>query len=134
MADTYSVMRTNYFQIKDLEKLKNILSWFPGIQLFKHQQIEDKYAFGGADLSADRTKPQCPYHNIQDIPTDLKPLIPDGEAIVLQYIGHEKLNYLDAYAQIVTNHTVTSVQLQDTINQTVRSLLKQPGYQVQLIY
>lgn len=132
MANYYGVVRTNYFRVKDEEKLRTlILKVVCGdgvIDLWDDRQnIEGKPLFGFGL-----------YGNISDAPNSegeldddaydrfiygLQACVADDDAILIIEAGHEKLRSVGGSVTIITSEKIDYIDLQDCARNKAQELL-----------
>ena len=106
MADFNCCVRSNYFRVTDEEKLKHIIDSLEAngeIKLWDayNENQERIFTFGcegdiwGSDPDAS---------NFDEDLKKIGELLPDGEALMVMQVGHEKLRYVSGIAYIITNH------------------------------
>ncbi|MBR2301270.1 MAG: hypothetical protein IKA41_04885 [Bacteroidaceae bacterium] len=118
MADYYSHSRTNYFHVTDeatYQKLFAGLYASDGEVKDFSKTVDGKlmHAFGAN--SEIRHDPYGEENEFCAFLEALQKLLPDGEAFILQEVGHEKLCYFVGYAYIVTNKEMKTIDIGDCI-------------------
>jgi hypothetical protein len=109
MANYIPRSRTNYFRVNDLAKFE-ALAKECGIEYnYETRNGEIHVALFESPFSDDSVVGM--YYNeitgdYDTIFESLQPLLPDGEAAIFMEIGNEKLRYLVAEANIVTNKEI----------------------------
>lgn len=63
---------------------------------------------------------------------DLQKILHPNDAIVIITAGHERLNYVNAYARIITVHGYRNVDFLDIIRQDTKILLDDTNYVLKL--
>ena len=114
--------RSNYFRCTDPEKLESIVSriitdGYDG-EVFSKLTTDDEklYAFcvDGTIfglMKEGEEEPEDEDYNAEDVYSALQEVIPEGEAIVVEEVGHEGLSCLAAFATIITRHEFTYVNM-----------------------
>lgn len=133
MANYYAYTRTNYFKVKDEQKFKELMEDLTtdevDLDLWdKTKNGETFYAFGGSG---------CLAYNcgeVDEFYEKLQELIPEGEAVLVTEVGHEKLCYLEGYCTIITSDSIECVSLQEAALQKTRELLRDNKYEVDFNY
>ncbi|MCD8084581.1 MAG: hypothetical protein LUE86_14010 [Clostridiales bacterium] len=133
MANYNSWIRTNYFEIEDESK------WAPFMEKLKKgsDDIEDfsegrQHAFGGTGyigfkITKDNNTDKAFQNALQD-------LVAEDDAVIIEEVGHEKLNYLAAGATVITKHSVKTIDLSEMVKDTARKLLDDIDWDTQLDY
>lgn len=131
MANYNSKFTSNYFQVTDEEKFRNIID---------HIVCEDKIEIDfDTDKSGNTVFAVCGYGNMdgyapikgepdydEDYEGDwdemikqLQSVLPDGETMIINSVGNEKLRYVDYYCLGITNKDnkiITSAEVNHTVN------------------
>jgi hypothetical protein len=128
MANYNAYSRTNYFKVTDVEKLKMLLAQTSGdVEVWEE---DGKVAFGAYD------KLTSYYDEKNDVDMEIFPelqqLLPEGEVVVIQEVGHEKLRYLVGEAYIITKDTVEVINLDTFITAKVNEFF--PGKEIKMEY
>ena len=113
MADDICTYRTNYFRVTDEEKYQKLINKLAGEDL----EIFDDENSNGMDTF---------YKELQQI-------LPNGEAMILQEAGHEKLNYVAGIATIITNKEIRFLDLSKLAVKTAGDMLG-TDFQTQMDY
>ena len=96
MANWEGYARSNYFKVKDEEKFR---AWATGLNL---EIYEEGGLFGIASEDGDwpdqRENEETGESESIEIVDELAALLEDGEIVVFQCIGHEKMRYLNGHA------------------------------------
>lgn len=150
MANYYGVTRTNYFNVTDPEKLKDIverINWDLVSEPDFFVEENGQFAFGayssicglkpeanvsaGKDLSEDEDddeyEPEAVYEALQKV-------VAPGSAIIITEIGFEKLRYLTAYSVVITQDALESEGLRSQSLSLARRLLGNPAYDPRMEY
>ena len=108
MADWYGAARTNSVKIKDMEGLKKSLEPFPTIEIYPRANDKDLVAFmvsrdydyGGWPGFGSIENEDGSENEIEFSFSELVvPFMAEGEVLIAQEIGHEKLRYVTGYAE-----------------------------------
>lgn len=98
MANWYRQSRTNYVRVKDLEGLKESVAPF-GLEVSTKDDDESRVC-----LLPDDSRDDCGWRSLSDDDVEfdptvhVMPFLEDGEILVIQEIGHEKLRRLTGWA------------------------------------
>lgn len=129
MANYSCASRTNYFKVTDIDKLKELVESV-NAELFEGEN--NTFGFGNYDnilMGFDDEDGES-----FEIVNELQKILPEGEVIIAKEIGNEKLRYLTAYAILITNKEVVSIELDDFIQAQARQLIGDKNYTPKLIY
>jgi hypothetical protein len=97
MANWYGASRSNYVEIEDLGGLQDSLARFGGVHI--HEK-DGKYCLL-ADETEDGGWPSFALDNDDLLflfEDHVMPFVKEGEVLVIQQAGHEKLRYVSGYA------------------------------------
>lgn len=101
MANYNGKVRTNYFKVKDSQKLKK----FADDQGYELWEREDGYfAFGEYDVSGIEDLEDEELKEFQDN-------LEDGQVVISMEIGNEKLRYLSAFATMISRDKIETIDL-----------------------
>ena len=128
MANYEGTTRTNYFRVTDEERYKELVKNFACDTDDVHHYAKNKDgkifhmfgAYGRIDYVSDDNE-LCSLSDA--FYPELQRILPEGEAFILQEVGHEKLRYVNGRADIVTKDTVKYVDLATAIMQKAKELL-----------
>ena len=123
MANYYVTGRTNYFKVNDVEKLKKLAAKIPTEdgEAIVIEGDKNTYAIAGFGVLSQYYDEEL--DDFVDIHEKIQELLPDGEACIIIEIGNEKLTYLNAAADIITNKKVVCINLYQYASQMARKLL-----------
>ena len=115
MADMYGAVRSNVFQVKDVEVFKK---WFTEEVRFGHQILlwcdEKGVSFGGYEQYPS-AMPRMPGEGepweLESFAAAVREHLQDGEEFRVLAAGHEKLRYVAAGHLVVTADSVTFTDL-----------------------
>lgn len=114
MANYNEVLRTNYFEVTDVDKFQDLIDGLCSndkISVWK-KKFNGKTKFGfGCCSSISYADESCDF-SMSDFMNRLAKLLPDGEAVILTEIGHEKLCYIGSGSYIATNKECIYLDLQ----------------------
>ena len=136
MANYYGYTRTNYFEVTDPDKLRDIvnrINWDCDDNFF--DEDHGSFAFGcygticglfgsedaDNDDSDDEYEAEAVYEALQKI------VAPDS-AIIITEVGYEKLRYLVGCAVIITHNAIEYEDIHDQSLKTARRLLGNPNF------
>lgn len=117
MANDITTIRSNVFQVTDIDKFKKIMdkvyTYENEIEVVIDNEKEKKVSFGAYDdiIGFVDKNNEAYDDSYDDFLHELQTIIPNGEACIITTIGHCKLRYLYAYANIVTNNQIESTDL-----------------------
>lgn len=138
MSEYGAACRTNWFHVTDPERLRRLIASVRTLQgnpimLWKSKDKlqRDVYAFGGYGTIADVYS--CASENEDDFEygpfiTDLSEILTDDEAVVISEIGNDKLQYIVAYAVVVTKYEIRTVDLFNASVQEAEEMLCEAMY------
>ena len=128
MANYYSSYRTNYFRVTDENRWNDLFSKLSGDDLSDFSEVKDGiqvHGFGGYDYVAYDIDGSEDYEgSIDEFLTDLREILPEGEAVIYTETGHEKLRYVSAFSIVATKNSVESINLQDAAIEKAREMLR----------
>ena len=133
-------MRTNYFRVTDIEKLKEFVAKAQGrdgekVELFDETiDGETLYGFGCmAPLQGyyDEEAEEYSYDAFLD---DLQTVVAPGDAVIIMEAGYEKLCYVYGSAIIVTSEKTESMDFTQLVLQKAAELLGDPDYHTKMEY
>lgn len=133
MANNYTVTKTNYFEVTDEEKFRNLMQRvYAGedkVVILNDGAEPSKRAFGAYDSINGFTKDGdwCET-GYDDFCKELGTLLPDGEVCIITEIGHCKLREVYADYTIITNKEVHSINMAQDIQEKVRRILNDPDW------
>lgn len=139
MANYVSAQRSNYFRVTDNKAFENLMQHLSGedeLQLWaKEFNGVTHYAFGtygtlsyyphGFDEDSEPA-------DWDEFEKELSKLLPDGEAVVIQEVGHENLRSLTGFASIITNRGIRGIDLTREAIRIAEELVGNPDYSTQL--
>lgn len=124
MANYYQSYRSNYFKVKDIEKLKEIVDGI-GAELWNSHSNEEYYAFGDLDSSGGYEMYYDDDDNEKDTCEEIQKILDDDQICIINSIGHEKLRYLDAGTSMITNNTIKYKNLfEETYEEYIEPIIK----------
>ena len=128
MANYEGTTRTNYFRVTDEERYKELVKKFvcDTDDIYHHTKNKDGEIFHmfGAYGTIECVSDDNELCSLSDaFYPELQRILPEGEAFILQEVGHEKLRYVEGRADIVTKDTVKYVDLAIAIMQKAKELL-----------
>ncbi len=150
MANYYGATRTNYFNVTDPEKLKDIVErinwdWVSKPAFFVEEN--GQFAFGAyssicglkpeADASAGKDlleDEDDDGYEVEAVYEALQKIVAPGSAIIITEIGFEKLRYLTAFSVIITQEAIESEELRSQSLTLARKLLGNPAYDPRMEY
>lgn len=123
MANYYGAFRTNYFQVSNEEKLKDIVSRMSAgedsVDLFTNHA--PYYGFGGYGLlcgvfqKCENGKEDESAYDIEAdfdlMVKELQAILPNNEAIIIMNVGHEKLRYVTGHTVIITHSDCSYIDM-----------------------
>ena len=138
MANYYSKAKTNYFQVTNPDRFKSLMKLID----FDFYEKEIKpgvyaYCFYGEDLTLS-DEIDLDEFSIEEYPglqeaykdapflspkKELQNLLLEGEAIIYQEIGYEKLRQLDGYCLVITKNNSCCVDIETWGSATAKDLL-----------
>lgn len=137
MANFESTTRTNYFSVTDEEAFDVITGKLTsddgnGVSVWsKTVNSVKKYAFGAyGEIRYD----DIPLTDSEEFLSEMQAILPDGEAFVLEEVGHEKLRYLSNMAYVITKYDSACIDLDAFIRRKVREIVQDDTYQCVLDY
>ncbi len=138
MANYECASRTNYFRVTDDERfnqrIAGKLTSDDGNDVSVWSRTEDevkKYAFGAY---GEILYEGIPLTDSEEFLTEMQEILPDGEAFVLEEVGHEKLRYLSNMAYVITKYDSACIDLDAFIRRKVREIVQDDTYQCVLDY
>jgi hypothetical protein len=139
MADSYGRMRTNYFRVTDVEKLKSLLKRCAiggkEIGLFeRNKDGETLYAFGCESAFRGYCDEESDDWDFDGFAADIQTIIAPGDSVVIFEIGYEKLNYLYAEAVVLTADKAETLDMTHMVLECAAKLLGKPNYQTEIEY
>ena len=106
MANWYGIARTNYVKVKDVDALTKFLDGFsveihthptmPGYVMLSPDSMSDYGGFDYQTLDEDGNEVEFSWAN------DIAPHLCEGQVLIVQEVGWEKLRYLTGHATAVT--------------------------------
>lgn len=128
MANYEGTTRTNYFRVTDEKRYKELIQNFAcdTDDVYHHTKKKNGETFHmfGAYGTIEYVSDENELCSLSDIfYPELQKILLEGEAFILQEVGHEKLCYVNGYANIVTKDTVKYVDLSMVIMQTAKEML-----------
>lgn len=131
MANYNGVFRSNYFQVTDEEKFKDIVSRMcsgnGSVVLFTERA--PYYGFGGdGSLSGvvlkDDAESDSPEADFDLMVQELQDILPADEAIIIMSAGHEKFRYVSGWASIITKDGYDYIDMTESAKEKAKKLLK----------
>lgn len=127
MANAISVLRTNYFKVKDInafEAFLNTISCDDSI----HMWTEDgRVAFGAYD-SLTGIKDSDDAFNVEEVYAGIQKHLAKHDICIITEITHTKLRNVSAYSVIISAGTIDYLNF-DTVNRdAVRKMTGDPGW------
>lgn len=112
MANYNAFIRTNYFKVNDVDKMKNFCEK-NGLEFWTENETDrnNRYGFGTYESSIDD----------EDIP-EIQEFLEDGEICIITEVGHEKLRYLIGHVLFITKKGVESINLHEMIVAKVKTI------------
>lgn len=106
MANWYGNARTNYVRVKDVEALRNFLDGF-SIQIHVHPTHPDFVMLSPHDLSDSGGFEMSSYNEDDEEinlcwASDVAPHLCEGQVLIINEVGWEKLRYLSGSVGVVT--------------------------------
>ena len=137
MANFESTTRTNYFSVTDEEAFDVITGKLTsddgnGVSVWsKTVNGVKKYAFGAyGEIRYD----DIPLTYSEEFLSEMQAILPDGEAVVIEEMGHEKLRYLSGVAYIITKHDNDCIDFDTFIRKKVHDMTQNNAYECELDY
>lgn len=122
MANYYCNVKTNYFKVTDVDKLKELVKNV-NAELFEDKADKGYYGFGIQNSSSIDT-----FYDENDEEVDLveeiQKILPDNEIFIMHEIGNEKLRYLCSYITIATNKTNETLSLPSIVEKRIKDNFK----------
>ena len=140
MANYDCRTRTNYFQVNDENKFKELAKGLFGdndeVLFFEKKQDGHTFHSFGSYGSINYKAPEQTYEDasIEEFFRRIQPLLPDNEAFIMVEVGAEKLRYTCAYTSIVTNKKITYVDLEEETIKKAQDILNNPEFNTVLSY
>ena len=141
MANYYGFTRTNYFEVKDEQKFRQVIdaceTGEDNIEIWETTEGNHTlFAFGCySSLSGlpceDEDDCECDLYAFHDA---LRQIVADGQAIIITEIGYEKMRYLVGDCTVITSQEISYINLRDLGLKKARELLNDPQYQPSLEY
>lgn len=137
MANDYVVMRSNYFRVKDESSFRKMMDRVvasdDSISLWddvKDEQGRQMFGFGvyGCLCGLPGDDGELDDNSYDRFFEALRGAVADDDAIILMEISHNKLQYVDGYAYILTSQRDEWVSLQNTAVQTAAQMLGDPNW------
>lgn len=137
MANYNSVVRTNYFHVKDSEKFKELMSQVYGdddihVWTKKDNAGSTMFAFGcygGIFGKKQGTYDETDKGEYEAFFADLQKCVAEDDAIIFIEVGNEKLRYLVGAVSIITHNAFHSVSLREVALITACELLKNDNWE-----
>lgn len=135
MANNYTVTKTNYFEVTDEEKFRNLMQKVCAgedkVVILNDGAEPSKRAFGAYDSINGFTKDGDWYETgYDDFCKELGTLLPDGEACVIMEVGHCKLRDVFANCTIITNKEVHIMDMEQDAEEMAGKMLKNPDWRL----
>lgn len=142
MANYDSVVRTNYFHVKDEEKFKELMSQVYGdddihIWTKKDNTGSTIFAFGcygGIYGKKQGTYDETNEGEYEAFLADLQKCVAEDDAIILIEVGNEKLRYLNGIGSIITHKEFSCVSLEEFAVMTACEMLKNDNWHTDMTY
>ena len=146
MANVIGATRTNYFAVTDANRLRQLVNGLvaedditfssmigkDGIERFMFG-CYDSIGYMEYDENGEEKFEDC-YEGYDYFIKEIQKILPDNDAIILLYAGHERLRSVDADACIVTNKKIASLCLSDLAVFKAQDLLGNDNYDTRLQY
>ena len=103
MANYYASARTNYFKVKDPKAFKQWVDTLPDVAA-DFRKKDGKYvllAEGEYGWTTERYNEDVEDYEAVNLEEEIVPHLAEGEVVILQEIGAEKLRYLHGYSVAV---------------------------------
>jgi len=133
-------MRTNYFRVTDVERLKAIVEKCEGsegekVSLFDEIiNSETLYGFGCTAPLQGYYDEEAEEYDFDSFLDDLQKVVAPGDAVIIMEIGYEKLCYVYGTAIIVTSETTESIDLTQLALQKAAEVVGNSDYQTKTEY
>ena len=75
-----------------------------------------------------------PLTDSEEFLSEMQAILPDGEAVVIEEMGHEKLRYLSGVAYIITKHDNDCIDFDTFIRKKVHDMTQNNAYECELDY
>jgi len=123
MANFIGYGRSNYVTPKDTQAFKTVCAKYD-VELIQNSEGQIGYICMSEDGDATRPKDNCEdeYLSLFD---ELLPLLADGEVLIQQCIGYEKMRYLSGWGMAGNNKgKVKSINMQSLLMDQAKKLTK----------
>ena len=122
MANYEEVSKTNFFCVTNEERYDELFAGLNDVEDFTHT-VDGRTMHGfGAYTSIDWKDPETGEWNIDAFYDELAKILPEGEAVVITFVGHEKLRYIDGCVTVITNRDVVTRDLAGIAKEVCRTL------------
>lgn len=147
MANYICTSRTNYFHVTDEEKYKELFDGLVGgddvVHDFTKVGLDGTLVHGfgsygdvfwrqpkaeGEDREEDEDEPD---YSLDNFITELRKILPEGEAFIYMSTGYEKLRYVGGWGWVVTRNNVKLVDLNDTLLKAAREMIGDNSFDTQ---
>lgn len=138
MANYYGCTRTNYFKVTDEDALVKLIEKCAsddpvGVSLWTNEAEDGTklYGFGCyGDIEGigDGEDEDFPDYDYDAFVNELQALLPEGEAVIITHVGHEKLRYLGGNVTVITKDRVEYRYLARVGLDTAREMLDNPEW------
>ena len=138
MANYYGMFRTNYFQVTDEERYKDIICKLSCDGDFDAWDDIDengikRHAFGG-DGSLCAYDEETGDDVLFALLDELSGILPENDAVIITEVGHEKLRYLVGVATVIARKGTFCVDLENAALDSARCLLGDDRYVTRFDY
>lgn len=130
MANYVGYTRTNYFQVKDEQKFKSILSKCctcegEGLEeMVRNTEDGRKVGFYCEDsLLGYAEDPEDTEYDLDAFYRDLQSLLPNNDAILITEVGREKMCYLVGDVTVITHNSIQGRSLDGIAKEMARKQL-----------
>lgn len=126
--------RTNYFKVNNKEEFDDVILHLDSedsIEIFNNYKDKNIVGFGcNSDINGfikDLTIPEDS-SDYDLMVSELQNTLPEGEAVVILHVGHQKLNYVNGTASIFTKDKYEHIDLIKIAEEKARELLGDENY------
>ena len=133
MANYENTFSTNEFTVTDEARYKELFSFLQG-DITDYTRTDETgvtiHGFGGyGGIYSDTGIEEIDDEPIGYFMDELSKILPEGQAVIYNEVGNEKLNYLAAYSIIATkNDGVRSIDMQSLAEDMAQAMLEKEGY------
>ena len=140
MANYECAVRTNYFHVKDEIALKELMNEVVCsenvLDIFEtnDKNGETVYGFGCyGSINGIQAENEDEYSYDKFI-DELKKIVEPNDAIVILEAGHEKLNFIKMYADVITSEGHRTLDLSHLAVESAKNMLKNPEWETKCTY